>query len=124
MHSLGQLFRNQTHDAIVARVATALRNQGFKDVMADVPGFATPTKIVWKSTGNGHVPDLTAGQLVIEVETDDTLSIEHTRLQCELFSHYARQHHMTFVVVVPRGFASVMRIQLIRWGYTAEVWEA
>jgi len=112
------------HDTIVRRVAVAMAANGVRDVQADVPGFITPSKIIWTATQRGHVPDATGGGAIYEVETAASISDPHTEEQCRLFAAFARQHGKKFAVVVPVGYGFRMRWQLIRWGIVgAEVIE-
>jgi hypothetical protein len=115
--------REVQHDLLVRRAAQRLAGFGCTDVRADVVGYPTPEPIHWVNTGQGHRPDVTGGLYVIEVETGDSLSSEHTRSQCELFSTFAREQSRTFVVGVPLGNKLDMQVQLIVWGIAATVWE-
>jgi len=112
-----------THDDLVRRTAFALRKAGYTDVCADVSEYVTPQRVYWQRTGDGHVPDVTAGSFIIEVETADSMGSEHTRSQCALFSQFARERRLTFAVVVPAGCKSQMDWQLVLWSITATVWE-
>jgi len=125
LQSLLGTFRvdQATHDALVHRTAEALSYNGNSDIHADVPGYITPARIFWRRTNEGHVPDVTAGRFIIEVETERSLDLEHTRSQCELFSAFAQEHDRTFVVVVPLGYKGRMEWQLVDWLITATVWE-
>lgn len=109
--------RNQTeHDSIVASVANSLRANGFSEIKADLQGYDQPIRIIWESTEQGHIPDLSAvkdqQQHIFEVETGDTITIQHTADQWKLFSTYANQHNSIFYVVVPKGYASQAQKQL------------
>jgi hypothetical protein len=59
---------------------------------------------------------------IFEVETADTLAINHTRQQCELFAAYVRQHGGKFALFVPAGEEARARLQLAHWEISAEVW--
>jgi hypothetical protein len=111
------------HDGLVYRTATLLQARGYGGVCADVVGYDSPAKISWHRTGEGHVPDLTGGPYVIEVETETSLDLDHTKSQCALFSAFAREHNRIFVVVVPVGYKVQMQLQLVFWGIAATVWE-
>jgi hypothetical protein len=112
-----------THDTLVRRTAAALVSNGIFDVRADLSEYAKPSKIYWERTGEGHVPDVTGGRYVIEVETATSLDLEHTRSQCALFSVFAREKGLSFIVVVPIGYKSRMEWQLVGWSISATVWE-
>jgi hypothetical protein len=115
------------HDAMLDRLLVARRRLLMSDLRADLPNWPNkPEKIVWKRTGDGHVPDLTSrylnGQLLIEeVETIDTIGIDHTRQQCLLFSTFASEHGALFNLVVPFGDEWRARSQLNAWGIFAGV---
>jgi len=120
----GKFRRDEgAHNRMVSHVARWLNQNGYPNLRADVEGYSQPVKITWTQTGEGYIPDLTAGDFVIEVETDDTISIDHTKSQCELFAAYAKQHGKRFVVVVPRGYKAAMQSWLVAWDLTGEVWE-
>jgi hypothetical protein len=80
-------------------------NNGGANVRVDLPGFAPPERIVWTTTREGHVPDVTADLLgqrfVFEVETPDTLSSSHTESQLKLFGTFAGEHNHVCCLVVP-----------------------
>ena len=114
------------HDRMVKHVAEFLVSKHYRDVKADLPGWPTPEKIVWTSTNEGHIPDVTAmGQLfnLFEVETDDTINIDHTADQWKLFSRYAEQHNAVFWVVVPGGSKLKAEQRIKQLGIKADVWE-
>lgn len=102
---------------------TVLRYRGVVKVQADVMGYATPSRVVWQGTNEGHVPDVMGGPYIIEVETASSLNLEHTRSQCALFGAYARRYGLTFVVIVPIGYKNQMESQLASWRIPATVWE-
>ena len=110
------------HDAMVRTLALRLKDQ-YRDLRADHPEFFPPQKIYWSRTGEGHIPDLTGGRIVIEVETEDTLGSDHTRSQCMLFGTFAAEHGRQFIVAVPRGCRLRMQNWLEIWHVRAEVIE-
>jgi len=124
--SLSSLNKSR-HDAMVGRLLVVRRSTLMLDIRADLPSCPVkPVKIVWNKTQDGHVPDLTSkylnGQLLIEeVETSDTIAIDHTRQQCLLFSTFAREHRALFNLVVPFGDEWRARSQLAAWGIFAGV---
>ena len=94
-----------THDFLVRRAILDIINHGGLNICADIPGFPAPTKIGWKASGDGHIPDITAtlfgGEFVFEVETDDSVLSDHTSQQLELFGAYAAEHQKVCCLVVP-----------------------
>ena len=112
------------HDQIVKAVADHLTKKGYRNVMADVRPYGTPTKIVWKQSNQGHIPDVTADGMVVEVETADSIDDDHTADQWRLFATYAEQHSQVFVVVVPEGSSAAAKRRLRELGVTAGVWTA
>ena len=99
---------------------------GFDLLTADLQGWSKPERIYWVTSGKGHVPDATAWhgytKYIFEVETADTIAIDHTRQQCELFAAYVRQHGGKFALFVPAGEETRARLQLAHWSISAEVW--
>jgi hypothetical protein len=109
---------------MVKAVAVHLENEGYGNVMADVRGYDTPTKIVWKQSNSGHIPDATADGVLVEVETADSIDDDHTADQWTLFGAYAAEHDQTFVVVVPAGSQVAANRRLRELDVSAEVWTA
>jgi len=91
----------QRHDHMVERIATGLRQEGFREVHADGPaGFERPDPIA------GEVPDVAARHrhhYLYEVETEETIDCEETLRQWKAFAHHARYNDTRFVIVVPQG---------------------
>ena len=118
--------RNQSkHDQMVQYTVNYLNNNGFSDIRADLKGRVQPTKITWKSTSRGHIPDVTAqnGQLFLfEVETDDSIFDDHAEDQWKLFATYAREHGAKFWVIVPAGLEPSAQLRLTELGIQAEIW--
>ena len=112
------------HDRMVKAVADHLANEGCRNVMADVRRYDRPTKIVWKRSNRGHIPDLRADGIIVEVETADSIDDAHTSDQWTLFAAYAEEHDQVFVVVVPEGSSAAAKRRLRELGVTAEVWTA
>lgn len=121
--------RNQvSHDSMVRKVADHLVQNGFSSVKADLPNWQQPETIVWTHTQQGHRPDVTGVQngqtFIFEIETEDTIKIEHTSDQWKLFSAFTKTHNAHFYVVVPNGFAGVARQQLMILRLQANILEA
>lgn len=124
------LANKRIHDELLQLLlqVVAASSHGFEQIHADLEGWPQPARILWTHTRQGYVPDATAwawlgmSEYLFEVETAETLSLEHTRNQCELFSAYARVHGAEFVLVVPLGLQARAARQLASWGITAQVW--
>jgi len=114
------------HQALIAVLAKFLVSQGYRNVKADLPGYDCPEEIRWRGTNIVHIPDASGwrdGKLhIFEVETEDTISIEHTKSQLELFNAFARQNNARLTVMVPRGVEEQARQQYRAWGLSATVW--
>lgn len=81
---------NQTkHDNGVIYWANELIQKGWPIVYADLPGKVKPPQI-----GN-HIPDIYAKhinqEIVIEIETDDSVGLEHTKNQLLTFTVWKNQ---------------------------------
>lgn len=128
--SLAELYKTnkQAHDSLLGVLMNILSKpgSGFDLLSADLRGWTQPEGIEWTATRKGHVPDARAWrgyrQYVFEVETADTISVEHTRKQCELFSAYARQNNGRFVMFVPTGQEVRAKQQLAAWRIAGDVW--
>ncbi|MBI5444170.1 MAG: hypothetical protein HY900_23535 [Deltaproteobacteria bacterium] len=114
------------HDRMIGEVVSFLREKGYGEIRADLPDFEHPEEIVWRATGRGEVPDVTARStsfIVVEVETEDTIEDAHTTEQWRLFSEHAREVRGEFFVVVPKGFMAHAWRRLKLLGLEANVWE-
>lgn len=112
----------ERHDAMVRRIAQGLRDGGFNEVLADgVDGFEIPDPI------GGRVPDVLArgNRLhIYEVETEETLGSEETRLQWQAFDRFVRKDDDAhFVIVVPKGLRLKAEAQKNYYQLSAEVRE-
>lgn len=120
--------KNQSdHEDMVLTTANYLVSNLYTDVRADVNDYETPTKIIWSKTQDGHIPDITSKyngvEHIWEIETEDSISIDHTKSQWKLFSTYAAQHNAKFHIVVPEGFIEDAQNQAEEWGIKAEFHE-
>ena len=81
--------KRSLHDSVVRRLARSLKAKYPKSkVYADVQGFPTPDKI------GQHIPDIwvkhqNGRELIIEVETEDTINTAHAKSQARSFRGYA-----------------------------------
>lgn len=45
---------------VVSLIVASLKEEKFNDIQASITGFEDPGKIIWKSSGEGFVPDVVA----------------------------------------------------------------
>lgn len=91
---------------MVKKVADTLIETEYTHVRADIPDYKKPSRIDWIDDKKGHVPDVTGFknyQIVIEIETDDSIEDKQTENRWVLFSFYCSQKKADFLIVVPRG---------------------
>jgi len=115
------------HDNMVESGANILKKKGYRNVKADITKWDKPTKITWKRTGKGHVPDITGEgttNIIVEVETSDSIDDTHTEDQWELFSKYAEENNMDFFVRVPKTNEKDAEDRLSELGLNGKVWTA
>lgn len=114
------------HNRIVKYVAEFLKKEGFDNVRADIDGFETPRKIIWSSTEEGYIPDVTAEKkgrkYLFEVKTEDSIYDKHTEDQWRLFATYAKEHSAIFCVVVPEKARNIAIKRLTELKIIAEIW--
>jgi hypothetical protein len=113
------------HEEMVKRVANVLIEKEYRDVRVDLPEFEKPKEITWKKTGLGHFPDITGQKgnfKVFEVETDDSISDQHTEDQWTLFSRWSQENDAVFWVVVPQHCVAAARKRLNELNIQAKVW--
>lgn len=96
------------HDALVTRACNNLIANHYTGLKADVDPYERPDRIYWESNGDGHIPDTTATAkdgvfCIFEIETPDTIDIEHTEKQLVLFNAYAHEHKGRAYLVVPNS---------------------
>ncbi len=116
----------ENHDRMIKVTANYLMGNKFRNVKADIPGFHSPSKLTWISTGEGYTPDITAiGQQLnlFEVETPDSLNEPHTEDQWKLFAQYAQETQAEFWIVVPKGSILSAENRLLELGIRGNVWE-
>jgi hypothetical protein len=92
------------HDSLVLTAYRALAGDGFTNLRADVGGYTPPERIIWCSTNEGHIPDISATKggvpYLFEVETPDTINTEHTASQLKLFdAHMANNNGQAWMIV-------------------------
>lgn len=109
------------HNMMVLEVVKLLTQRNQASIRADLPGFARPETIEGE-TGN-HVPDVSATGLIVEVETADSISDQHTASQWKVFSDEAQQRGWKFWVVVPKGCRQEAEARCHELGIQAIVFE-
>ena len=120
--------KNQSdHDDMVLITANYLVSNLYTDVKADIADYETPEQICWKDSNECHIPDISGKlngiQHIWEIETEDTISVEHTKKQWKLFSEYASQFEKVFHIVVPEDCSIAAEKQASEWGINAEFHE-
>lgn len=76
---------------IIEAVVDFIKSQDFSNIKADMPGYATPQKLVWSSTGSGYTPDITAvkdNTLLLFVVKDPNEDAQKQVEKWRLFSSY------------------------------------
>jgi hypothetical protein len=122
---MAQKLALSSHDRMVDSLANLLKMR-FEDIKANVPGFERPEKIIWKDSDKGHFPDITAHRFknyIFEVETSDSIYDRHTADEWRLFASYAKEHNVTFCIVVPHGCSAVASRRLDELDIDAELFE-
>jgi len=115
-----------SHDSMVSTLVRHLSANKFTTIKADMADFEKPSSLSWKATGESFIPDVTAflnqRGYIFEVETEESVSIQHTKDQCKLFSTYAQEHGSTFCVVVPKVSETSARDMLKSIGAIGDIW--
>lgn len=104
------------HDTMISAWANKLVSQGY-NVSADIAGFSQPPRV------GRHIPDLYAikfnSQIIGEVETSETIGINHTKEQYIDFSNVRGTH---FHVMVPESSLVKAKYYAESWGITVVQW--
>jgi hypothetical protein len=99
---------SQEHRDLISMMANHFKNEGFRNIRADIPGFPDPEVI--HGTKKNHLPDLTANnngpEIILEAETSGSIFDDHTVSQWILFADAAQKAGGEFHVVVPKGSRS------------------
>ncbi len=104
------------HDAMIRTLTKELVSQGY-NVSADIAGFPQPPRV------GRHIPDIYANklnsQIIVEVETSETIGINHTK---EQYTDFSNVRGTNFHVMVPES--SLIRAQAYAksWGITVDQW--
>lgn len=98
-----------THDDMVKKCVEHLISNGYTKMCADLAGYDQPPLRRWEGQQTGHIPDIDAThpqrehRILLEVETEDTITIDHTKEQWKLFAATCDQNKWEFIVVIPAG---------------------
>jgi len=97
------------HDDFVRSAIKGLQKEGAEKIYADFPDFGKPTEV------NGFIPDISAylqnQKTVCEIETSETISIEHTMEQCKAFASAG----YPFRLYIPKSACLEMKKNLEDW---------
>ena len=122
MYTFEKRISQTDHDGMVSNTAVHLKNNNYVNVKADVTSFFSPDKII------NHRPDLSASkglyEYIFEVETSDTINIDHTRKQWKEFGNYAAlSSYRKFVVIVPsKKYEKEAQMVLNELSVNADIW--
>lgn len=110
----------ENHNRLVRAMANKLAEEGFH-VKADHIGHSNGRP----NTHNNHVPDVEADhvakKILVEAETEESISSSDTRNQFVAFSNVGGAE---FHVIVPKGYIPKMQSQAREWGVRVdEYWE-
>jgi len=111
---------------MVRDAASFLQDKGYRDIRVALEGFPAPEPIVWRRTGEGQIPDLTAmgsAFVVVQVETEDTIGDPKAAAEWQLFAEHARENRGEFFLVVPVGHLAEAWRRLKLLGIEGNVWE-
>jgi len=115
------------HDDMVKVVVDYLKAHGFTSIKAEIEGYSCPEEIEWKVSKIKHRPAVScfkgATNYIFEIETEDSISNDHTQSQCKLFAAYAAEHQCKFILAVPEGVMQAAKDQLAKWNVRADVVE-
>lgn len=97
---------NELKKGILKAVVSHLKETEFLEIKSKLDGFDTPSKIVWKSSQNGYVPDITAVKnnvfiLFDILESPDFMDDKKTSWQ--LISTYTNNREREFFIVSPKN---------------------
>lgn len=95
------------HEFVVEQAVDYLRERGFSDISANLPGFSQPEKVLSRNKRMSFIPDIIAGRqgdtYLFAVETGDLYIDGPVARKWQEFSSYAEKNNMIFHIVVPRG---------------------
>jgi hypothetical protein len=104
------------HDTMISTLATNLASQGYR-IYADITGFEQPPKV------GRHIPDIYAfklnSRIIVEVETSETIGINHTK---EQYTDFSNVRGTDFHVMVPERSLATAQAYAESWGITVDKW--
>jgi hypothetical protein len=111
------------HNRLTRGRALELVRLGYQHVLADDIGWAGGCPTMYA----GYTPDVTAidpfgHSLIVEVETADSIYLEHTRRQWLAFSNAARRLGGVFEVLTPANAVAAAQAQAAIWGIHVDAW--
>lgn len=128
------IFEVSEHDQLVLMMARYFKDQGFRDIKADLSGWQKPDSVYYTNNpSNKYIPDITCLDtnglyIILEAETCSTFADTHTHEQFAIFRAHANNTHGRFDIVVPRMCGAVdarqsISNQLNLWGIRVDnIW--
>lgn len=114
------------HSRLVSRIVVLLSEKGYQNIKSVLPDGDPPEKIVWQSSGNGYLPDVSVRAeefRFFSAETVDSIQDEDTTDKLKLFSAYAETNDALFYVAFPKGDAASVRARIDELGVEVCLWE-
>jgi len=114
------------HSRLVSRIVVLLTEKGYQNIKSVLSDSESPEKIVWQSSGNGYLPDVSVRAeefRFFSAETADSIQDEDTADKLKLFSAYAETNGALFYVVFPKGDAVPVRARIEELGGEICLWE-
>jgi len=105
------------HDSMLRTRANNLKKEGYA-VKADLEEYEEKPEEI-----NGKIPDITATkdneEIIVEVETCESCTLEHTKEQYEAFSSVSGAE---FHVVIPERCYEKAKAKAEEWGIKVDQW--
>lgn len=96
-----------TYEFIMEEVIEYLREHGFTEIYANLPGYPQPEKVVSMNRRMTFIPDIIADRHgdtnIIAVETGDIYMDGPAARKWKEFASFAEKNNMIFHIVVPQG---------------------
>jgi hypothetical protein len=107
----------ETQRNMINYMVVLLSKSGYEDIKADISSCkGKPNRIIWKGTGKGFEPDITAvknGQLhLFNVETEKTIPLMNRSKRTNLFASFASHNDAVYSILVPTGYQEIASRQL------------
>jgi hypothetical protein len=113
------------HEFVVEEAVDYLRELGFSDISASLPGFPQPEKIQSRNKRMSFIPDIIAQRqgdtYLFAVETGDLYVEGPVARKWREFAFYAEKNNMIFHIVVPHGMLKKVDALLSKLSITAVV---